>query len=249
MRTFTGPSLDLDASAYIHECVSILTVDIDIDLNAQALNLQVVLDGRQIQFVGAFLYAIWRCRCTLTRGYSFGGIDDMTQHMRRLIEDPWIRGSPIELTKAERRSLNSEIPLMHLGTMIYNADGAARREDAGFRSSFGAVVVCNGNTVGRYGKFLGDMTNNEAEYLGALTALRHILSHPYPRVRMRLDSMLVVRQLNGIWACRASHLRDFYVEGLQLMTRIRQNDVLQTFCANMCFASSTQSLMALRTKR
>ena len=99
----------------------------------------------------------------------------------------------------------------------------------GYKASFGVVMFYNKTCVARYGCYLHDMTNNEAEYHGAIAALRHIIINPFPRVILRLDSLLVTEQLNGRWACRAEHLKHLYEEGLRLMAQRRQNDAQENF--------------------
>ena len=112
---------------------------------------------------------------------------------------------------------------MPRNTLIYNADGASRASDDERQASFGVVLTVNNVIRARFGKVIGDETNNVAEYLAAITALRNASFLHCPRVIIRLDSLLVVNQLLGIWACRSSNLRSLYEEGLSLMTAI-END-------------------------
>ena len=119
---------------------------------------------------------------------------------------------------------------MHSGCMLYNIDGAARKIPGGFVSSYGVILRVNGECVSKQGCFLGDCTNNVAEYRGGIAALRHALANPFPRVYVRMDSYLVVQQLNGRWACRNNGLKPLYEEGLRLMAAIRQhNDIYFSF--------------------
>jgi ribonuclease HI len=54
---------------------------------------------------------------------------------------------------------------------------------------------------------LGPGTNNRAEYLGLIFALRHALRENVTHVRVRMDSLLVVNQVSGRWSCRDSGLK------------------------------------------
>ncbi len=59
-----------------------------------------------------------------------------------------------------------------------------------------------GKTVYQLSKYLGSITNNQAEYQGVLFALKHLLEHQndyssITDVEFVLDSELVVKQLRG----------------------------------------------------
>ncbi len=162
-------------------------------------------------------------------GFNFHGNNDMTSHFRALIADPWIRGCPLVLDKAERRALRCTAPTMPVGYVIYNADGASRSRDEGRLASCGVVININRNLIARLGIYLGNMTNNESEYSGALAALRHIESIHVRQVILHLDSFFVVRQINGQWACKATHLQDIYENALELIREIRQSPATEDF--------------------
>ena len=147
----------------------------------------------------------------------------------QLIEDPWIQGNPLLLSRLERRAIVAQAPDMPSHVAIYNADGASRRTPEGNVGSCGALLTFNGVVCGEVAIFLGDHTNNEAEYCGALNCLKHILAQPCRHVILRLDSMLVVKQLMGVWSCKAANLVPSYQRGLALIARIRINAAYHSF--------------------
>ena len=102
-------------------------------------------------------------------------------------------------------------------------------QPGGFVSSYGVILRVNGECVSKQGCFLGDCTNNVVEYRGGIAALRHALANPFPRVYVRMDSYLVVQQLNGRWACRNDGLKPLYEEGLRLMAAICQHTDIYFF--------------------
>jgi ribonuclease HI len=60
-------------------------------------------------------------------------------------------------------------------------------------------------------------TNNEAEYLALIYALKDLLAHPqylngYQQISFNLDSKLVVEQVNGRWKIKEPRMRDFVVQ-------------------------------------
>lgn len=89
--------------------------------------------------------------------------------------------------------------------MIYT-DGAAR----GNPGESGAGVVLKtpeGEEVGRFGRYLGRMTNNHAEYQAVLLGLQHAQEFGASEITILSDSELMVKQLLGEYQVRASHLK------------------------------------------
>ena len=72
--------------------------------------LQGEMDGELLQRTKAAWDAIWRCRCTLMRGLHYHNFEDLCGHFRRLVEGPWLLGSPVLLTRSERRAQRMHIP-------------------------------------------------------------------------------------------------------------------------------------------
>ena len=70
--------------------------------------------------------------------------------------------------------------------------------------------------------FLGDRTNNVAEYNGILAALRHAHSIRQGRCIFRVDSKLVAQQLSGKWACREPALIPLYEEGIKIIALMKR---------------------------
>jgi ribonuclease HI len=57
----------------------------------------------------------------------------------------------------------------------------------------------------KYG-FIGDGTNNEAEYRAVLEAVKYAWQFPHEQIYIFTDSMLVVNQVNRKWKCKKSPL-------------------------------------------
>jgi len=58
------------------------------------------------------------------------------------------------------------------------------------------------------GKFLGESTNNEAEFTALLEAITKALEYTPDEISCFLDSELLVRQLNGQYKIKAPHLKE-----------------------------------------
>jgi len=194
--------------------------------NNETCHLQVAMQGTDLQHVCAILHAIWRCRCVIVSGYKFWSGTDLAYHMQSLIDDPWIVGAPHDLTSQERRATRMQIPPLCPGWAIYNSDGASRTSPDGTRlASSGALLTIDGALIARHGQHLGDMTNNEAEYIAVLHAIRHAERNIHRLVRFRVDSLLVCNQLSGRWACRAPHLQSLYEAGFNCSAHLRASAV------------------------
>jgi ribonuclease HI len=198
-------------------------------MDQESFHLQVPLDGRELQQFFAFMHAIWRCRCVILRGYEFNYLQDLVDHFRSIVEDPWLHGNPVVLSRVERRTLRSIAPSLPSDTYIYFFDGASRNQEGTRSASFGALLRYNNIVIARVAVFLNDATNNEAEYQGALAVLQHAVSMQYNRILVYGDSKLIVSQLNGVWRCKANNLTVFYEQGLALVRRLHET------CADNAF--------------
>lgn len=99
--------------------------------------------------------------------------------------------------------------------------------DGGSRGNPGpaafAVVVTDeeGRVIREYSRYLGRMTNNEAEYSGAIAALKEAEDLGATEVEVISDSEVMVRQVNGQYRCKASNLQPFLSELREHMSKFR----------------------------
>jgi len=95
-------------------------------------------------------------------------------------------------------------------------DGAARGNPG--PAGAGAVIISpEGHIVAKVGKFLGDETNNVAEYQGLLIGLRRAKAMGIKELDVLSDSELLVKQLNGEYAVKAEHLKPLHDEAKALL--------------------------------
>lgn len=100
-------------------------------------------------------------------------------------------------------------------TRLYT-DGAARGNPG--PAGAGAVIVSpDGHIVAKVGKFLGDSTNNVAEYFGLILGLKRAKAMGIKEIEVLSDSELMVKQLAGDYAVKADHLRPLYDEARELL--------------------------------
>lgn len=87
-------------------------------------------------------------------------------------------------------------------------DGASRGNPG--PASYGFTIQDEkGRILHKEGRYIGETTNNVAEYTGVLEALKHTLSE-YPHlesVELYADSKLVAEQLSGRYKIKSPHLK------------------------------------------
>ena len=104
-------------------------------------------------------------------------------------------------------------------TWVVYSDGGAR----GNPGPGGAGIVVrapDGQTVCRGGAFLGEVTNNVAEYEALLWGLRAAISSGAQRVALRADSELIVKQLNGEYRVKNAGLKPLFLEAQRLQREL-----------------------------
>jgi len=102
-----------------------------------------------------------------------------------------------------------------------NTDGGARGNPG--PAAIGAVIRDNeGNLVAKISQTVGSTTNNVAEYLAAIGALKLLYSLPKPaRAEFFLDSALVVNQITGKWKIKQAHLLSLAVQARTLIAGLK----------------------------
>jgi ribonuclease HI len=100
-------------------------------------------------------------------------------------------------------------------------DGASRGNPG--QAGFGVYVSRPDGTevAGLYG-YLGQATNNVAEYQALLHALRYALAHGVRRVRVYSDSELVVRQMDGTYRVKHKDMVPLHREARALLGRFEE---------------------------
>lgn len=109
----------------------------------------------------------------------------------------------------------AEVAARPVRTRLFT-DGAARGNPG--PAGAGAVIVSpEGHIVAKVGKFLGDETNNVAEYMGLIIGLKRAKAMGIKELDVLADSELMVRQLNGEYAVKAEHLKPLHEEAKGLL--------------------------------
>jgi ribonuclease HI len=69
-------------------------------------------------------------------------------------------------------------------------------------------------------KYLGEATNNEAEYQALILGLKNALSHGVQEIRIHMDSELLVRQIKGVYRVKNPRLTVFFHQVQDLLRQI-----------------------------
>lgn len=94
-------------------------------------------------------------------------------------------------------------------TLVAYCDGGSRGNPGPSASGY-VLLDSDGTIVAEDGRFLGVTTNHHAEYQAAYNALEHAHRLGAAIVDMRMDSQLVVNQLNGIYKASQPDLLRIY---------------------------------------
>ncbi len=84
-------------------------------------------------------------------------------------------------------------------------DGAARGNPG--PAGAGALLKENDKTIKTIHKYLGDATNNVAEYSAVIFGLQEAIALGYKNIVLHLDSELVSQQLRGEYAAERQGIR------------------------------------------
>lgn len=99
----------------------------------------------------------------------------------------------------------NDVPVTSDSRVIIYSDGGSRGNPG--PSAAGYVIINNHEeVVAQGGEYLGITTNSQAEYQGVRIGLEKALELGFKQVDFRIDSMLVVNQMNGIYKIKNREL-------------------------------------------
>ncbi|HEX9048934.1 MAG TPA: ribonuclease HI family protein [Anaeromyxobacter sp.] len=141
----------------------------------------------------------------LDEGMTLSKVEREARRKDRAAQEQQQREAAARAEETERRKR----------TRLY-VDGAARGNPG--PAGAGAVILSpEGHVVAKLGKFLGDSTNNVAEYMGLILGLKRARAMGIKELDVFSDSELMVRQLSGDYAVKAEHLRPLHDEARALL--------------------------------
>ncbi len=109
--------------------------------------------------------------------------------------------------------------------LVVAVDGASRGNPGA--AGIGVVIYSDkGDVVKEIGEYIGQTTNNVAEYKAMIRALQEALRLGATDIRVQTDSELLARQVSGIYRVRAPHLAELYYEVKSLFAQFQEARVV-----------------------
>ncbi len=94
---------------------------------------------------------------------------------------------------------------------VLNTDGGSRGNPGPAGAAF-VLSSSDGSVICSAGRYLGEATNNFAEYDALVWGLQVALARGCRAVEIRMDSELIVRQMTGIYRVKNEGLRPLFVQ-------------------------------------
>jgi len=96
-------------------------------------------------------------------------------------------------------------------------DGVARGNPG--EGGYGVIIKgSDGDIVEEIGGYIGETTNNFAEYSALVTGLKASIKYRADKIEVYSDSELMVRQLNGVYKVKSESLIPMYKEAKMIMS-------------------------------
>ena len=94
-------------------------------------------------------------------------------------------------------------------------DGASKGNPG--PSGIGVVICRDGQTIKNISSYIGNTTNNVAEYTALIYALQESLKLKAGVLRINTDSQLLSRQMNGIYKIKNPNILGLYNQAMHLI--------------------------------
>jgi ribonuclease HI len=114
---------------------------------------------------------------------------------------------------------DAQTPAPPAGVYTANIDGGSRGNPG--PAAYGVVLRDpNGAVILELAKQFGRDTNNVAEYYGLLAALDYAASRGISKLRIRSDSELLVRQMQGVYKVKSDDLKPLHERASKLSRQL-----------------------------
>jgi ribonuclease HI len=105
------------------------------------------------------------------------------------------------------------------GLKIY-VDGASKGNPG--PSGIGVVIRCDGRIIKEIAAFIGNTTNNVAEYTALIYALEESLILKAENVEINTDSQLLYRQIKKIYKVKSANIIGLHNQAVHLISAFKQ---------------------------
>lgn len=109
--------------------------------------------------------------------------------------------------------------------MILYIDGASRGNPG--HAGIGVIIQdIEGRRVLERSRYIGETTNNVAEYFALITGLEEVCKLGARKIRVYSDSQLLVRQVKGEYKVKKPHLSKLHKKVLDLLKDFDSYDII-----------------------
>jgi ribonuclease HI len=105
-----------------------------------------------------------------------------------------------------------------------HTDGGSRGNPG--PAAFGYTIEENGTIIDRHSEYIGETTNNVAEYSAFVAVLKRMRDLGAEGITIYSDSELAVRQINGLYRVKNAGLLPYYTEVMALSRSFRSFRVI-----------------------
>ena len=109
-------------------------------------------------------------------------------------------------------------------SFVLYCDGASRGNPG--PASIGAVLYFGDVAVAEISEGIGETTNNVAEYRALIAGLERALELDADDLEIRLDSLLLVKQIDGEYRVKAPGLKPLHARVMQLIGELGATSVV-----------------------
>lgn len=105
------------------------------------------------------------------------------------------------------------------------------------------VVICQGQeTIKNISNYIGQATNNVAEYTALIYALQEALILKAESLKIMTDSQLLARQLNRIYKVKNARIALLYHQAVRLLSAFREFSIINIPRQDNCGADKLATL-------
>ena len=109
---------------------------------------------------------------------------------------------------------------LKMGQFKFYIDGASKGNPG--PSGIGVVICRDGVTLKNIASFIGNATNNVAEYTALIYALQEGLILKAENIEINTDSQLLHRQIKKIYKIKNANILGLYNQALHLMSAFKE---------------------------
>jgi ribonuclease HI len=99
-------------------------------------------------------------------------------------------------------------------------DGASKNNPG--PAGIGVVICREGQVVENISEYIGETTNNFAEYTALIYALKEALAKNAEAININSDSQLLCRQLNREYKVKSPSISGLYAQAVRLLSDFKQ---------------------------